>query len=195
MKKTLALFLVSLFVFVGCNPTAPEPEVMTDDVTDEVMEATGISPEMAMKHDLTTTEVEQMEANGFTDDNLDAFIEETKSMGPGPFDFNAELTDVSGGYATGNAGAYFDEGYVLFAQFEGLPHPEEGFFYEGWVVRNSPLSVLSTGVAVRSLGDYHNNFSSDEDLLDHDFYVLTIEPDDGDPAPAAHILEGTMTSL
>lgn len=37
-----------------------------------------------------------------------------------------------------------------------------------------------------------NTYSSGEDLTDHNFYVLTIEPDDGNPAPADHIVEGTL---
>ena len=69
-----------------------------------------------------------------------------------------------------------------------MPEPEPGFFYEGWVVRAEPFNFISTGVA--SLDE--NVFEADQDLTDHDLYVLTIEPDDGDPAPAAHILEGTM---
>ncbi|MFC1599533.1 anti-sigma factor [Patescibacteria group bacterium] len=175
MKKTIPLLIVSIFVLSACLPT-------TD----------GISDEMVVKHDLTEEEVKMLEEMDITDETIDAWMDEIKAMGPGLFDFNAELEDVSGGTATGNAGAYFEEGYNLFAEFNGLPHPEEGYFYEGWVVRNSPLSVISTGKAERSLGDYFNDFQSDDNLLDHDFYVLTLEPDDGDPAPAEHILEGTM---
>ncbi len=108
------------------------------------------------------------------------------------FELEATLLDVSGGTATGTAGAYYDDGYVLIASFENLPPLEEGYFYEGWVVRHEPLSVLSTGEAPLQDGTFVNEFTSEDDLMDHTFYVLTLEPDDGDPAPAAHILEGTL---
>ena len=184
MKNVLVLMIASILIFSACLPAQETQEIEQPEPT-----STGISQEMAEKHDLTDDEVEMLEDMGQTDETLTMWIEETKSMGPGPFDFKADLVDVSGGNATGVASAAFDEEYLLIAEFEGLPHPEEGYFYEGWVVRQSPLSVLSTGKAERSLGDYENAFKSDEDLTDHDFYVLTLEPDDGDPAPAKHILE------
>ena len=111
------------------------------------------------------------------------------------YDYFGDLVDVSGGEASGTARAYFNgQEYILVADFNNLPDPESGYFYEGWVVRKQPLSVISTGSAKsRKLeSTYQNTFISNQDLTDHDFYVLTIEPDDGDPAPAAHILEGTM---
>ena len=116
------------------------------------------------------------------------------------FDYAGELVDVSGGSASGFAMANFtnasDEGYKMYATFENLPELEEGFFYEGWVVRRgNDFDVLSSGVAEKVDGKYVNTFVSNADLTDHDFYVLTLEPDDGDPAPAEHILEGTMIRL
>ena len=111
-------------------------------------------------------------------------------------DFSGKLEDVSNGQATGQAYAKYDgETYMLYADFENLPPLENGYFYEGWVVRKNPLSIISTGETF-TLDTFHaNNFSDSKDLTDHDFYVLTLEPDDGDPAPAEHILEGTMTKL
>ena len=108
--------------------------------------------------------------------------------------YTANLVDVTGGEASGSAMASYGDGlYSLMATFSDLPEPEGTDFYEGWVVRQSPLSVLSTGaVEKEELGFFMNAFTSSDNLLDHDFYVLTIEPDDGDPAPAGHVLEGTL---
>ena len=95
----------------------------------------------------------------------------------------------------GEVKANFEDGtYALLATFENLPDPEGTDFYEGWIVRNFPSSVISTGAATITKGEgiYKNIYSFDQDLTDHDFYVLTLEPDDGDPAPATHILEGTL---
>jgi len=113
------------------------------------------------------------------------------------FSHSGELGDVSGGQSIGIARAVFTgETYDLLAEFSDLPQPEEGFFYEGWVVRQQPLNVVSTGrVGSNDVGVYKNIFSSDINFIDHSFYVLTLEPDDGDPAPAEHILEGIMSKL
>lgn len=109
------------------------------------------------------------------------------------YELSGSLSDVTGGNASGFAAATFaGDTYKLYAEFQDLPELEDGYFYEGWVVRNSPLSVISTGATTNEDGLEINVFESDEDLSDHLFYVLTLEPDDGDPAPAAHVLEGTM---
>jgi hypothetical protein len=110
------------------------------------------------------------------------------------YQYSANLEDVSGGTAIGVAYANYDEGgYVAYATFNNLPELDEGYFYEGWVVRKSPQNVISSGVVKMENGVYVNRFSASDDLTDHSFYVLTLEPDDGDPAPAEHILEGTLT--
>jgi len=109
------------------------------------------------------------------------------------YDYSADLEDVTGGLSTGKAYAQLNENeYTLFAYFNDLPEITDDFFYEGWIVRKSPLSVLSTGKAFIKNGRYENNYVAKGDLTDHDFYVLTVEPDDGDPAPADHVLEGTL---
>lgn len=105
----------------------------------------------------------------------------------------ANLSDVSGGNAEGTAIAdYVGGAYMMTAEFENLPELEDGFFYEGWVVRQgADMSVISSGATqVQADGTHLNIFESPDDLTDHTFYVLTLEPDDGDPAPAEHILEG-----
>jgi hypothetical protein len=111
------------------------------------------------------------------------------------YQYTGVLKDVSGGTATGEANANFlDDSYVLYATFEGLPEPEGTDFYEGWVVRPDPFNFISTGVVEKVDDMYVNLYSSEDDLTDHFSYVLTIEPDDGDPAPADHILEGDMVA-
>lgn len=105
----------------------------------------------------------------------------------------AILEDVTGSNATGTATSDYVAGtYVLSAQFENLPPLKEGYFYEGWVVRQGDeMRVISTGpTTVVDENSHINIFESTQDLTDHTYYVLTLEPDDGDPAPAEHILDG-----
>ncbi|PIQ78601.1 hypothetical protein COV82_00355 [Candidatus Peregrinibacteria bacterium CG11_big_fil_rev_8_21_14_0_20_46_8] len=107
--------------------------------------------------------------------------------------YAGKLKDVSGGNAEGMAQATFENGeYKLLATFDNLPALDSGFFYEGWVVRKSPFHFVSTGRVDRINGVYTNVYSSADDLTDHTMYVLTLEPDDDDPAPADHIVEGNM---
>lgn len=166
-------------------------EAMKDDVMKDgdAMEGDG---EVMKKEDGTSMKVP---APGVDPDSVDEMIvNENGDAMEMKFDYQANLVDVSGGSASGTATASFKDGqYTLTANFSNLPDPTGTDFYEGWLVRNKPLDVISTGRVNKVSGEYVNNFNDSRDLIDHDFYVLTTEPDDGDPAPAAHILEGTLT--
>lgn len=97
------------------------------------------------------------------------------------------------GQSNGEAKARFADGtYEMVATFENLPDPLEDDFYEGWLVRHQPFKFISTGKLTKTDDGYTNRFTADEDLTAFDFYVLTLEPNDGDPAPADHIVEGAM---
>lgn len=128
----------------------------------------------------------------------------TETESEAAYQFEGPLEDVTKGetvrgintknLAKGTSQASFENGqYNLLATFENLPDPQGTDFYEGWVVRKGlNFNVISTGKAEKVDGVYKNIFTSEEDFSDHLFYVLTLEPDDGDPAPADHIVEGTM---
>ncbi len=98
--------------------------------------------------------------------------------------------------AAGYAFASYSDGeYSLHGKFSGLTDPIGDDFYEGWVVRQSPFAFWSTGKLIKKEdGNYHNSITSSRDYSDYDFYVLTLEPNDGDAAPADHILEGDVMS-
>ena len=83
---------------------------------------------------------------------------------------------------------------MLRAVFENLPLLDEDYFYEGWLVdTDGTNSFISTGEALLdSRGNHVNDFVSTEDLSAYDQYVLTLEPNDGDPAPDGHLLEGDI---
>lgn len=105
----------------------------------------------------------------------------------------AILSDVSGGKGTGIAKAGFaDETYNLSVSFANLVEPENGDFYEGWLVRHEPFNFISTGKVQKLGGVYSNLYKSENNLLDYNFYVLTIEHNDGDASPGVHILEGEL---
>lgn len=114
-------------------------------------------------------------------------------MAEAVYTHTAILSDVSGGKGAGIAKAgYADKTYNLSVSFANLVEPENGDFYEGWLVRREPFNLLSTGKAQKLGGVYSNLYKSENNLLDYEFYVLTIERNDGDSAPGVHILEGEL---
>ncbi len=183
MKKIIYILPLIIFVFTGCfNNTINE--------NTDTLETT----------DTQETNLNQEDTNSNTANETVEEIVTTKEI---EYTYEGELVDVTegvtllevntAGASSGKARAAFNEKYHLIAEFKNLPDPNGTDFYEGWIVRQAPdLDVISTGKAVKENGVYVNVYKSDEDLLDHDFYVLTLEPDDGNPDPAEHILEGTL---
>ncbi len=107
------------------------------------------------------------------------------------------LKDVSNSGSSGIATAeYYDDGsYELLAEFENLEELDDDFYYEGWLVNQTTSDFLSTGILeVDPQGSLVNNYLGEKDYQTegYNFYVLTLEPDDGDPAPAKHIVEGLL---
>lgn len=166
MKRyyTLGVLVLGLALIGGGCATAPPVEV--DDAA-------------------STTEIE---SDGTTE--VSEMVDEPTTR------YEGSLEDVTGGNASGTAIASWltdSKRYELSATFSDLPELEDDFFYEGWVVRKEPLRVISTGALEREDADtWSNVFTSDDDLTDHTTYILTLEPDDGDPAPAEHVLEGEL---
>lgn len=113
------------------------------------------------------------------------------------FDHSWMLSDSQGGDAVGLVTSTFSDKFYLQADAQNLPPLAENHFYEGWLVRSLPPSVISTGSFVETPEGWFNQFTSEADLTSYGEYVVTIEPsDDGangepDPAPTTiHVLEG-----
>lgn len=134
------------------------------------------------------------------DDNNETSMPADDASEPFVYEYEAVLEDVIGRNLTGTAMAGFDgTTYQMLAEFDALPDPEEfgeGYFYEGWVVRAEPFAFISTGEV--ELDDEFNGvnlYTSSTDYTEYARYVLTIEPDDGDPAPADHVLEADFVMV
>ena len=103
------------------------------------------------------------------------------------------ITGVEGAPANGVAQAhYFDSGVFFHTAQINIESPEEGFFHEGWLVNPETKEVISTGHLRSLMGDTRHRlqFESDRDLRAFSKVVVTLEPDDGNPAPASHVAEG-----
>lgn len=101
------------------------------------------------------------------------------------------LTDVSGGNGLGTAFRATDQGKFYFkVEASGLAPLEKGFFYEGWLV--GPDGFFSTGRLAAGEGTGKLYYQVDEDKTNFSGVVITLESEDGNPAPDKHILEGSF---
>lgn len=110
------------------------------------------------------------------------------------FDYYGKLSDVSGGSSTGEAGFSFNASqFTMKAEIANLPNPEGDSFYEGWIVNPETKDFISTGKLSLVDSTWINSFQSEKDYTSFSKYVLTLEPNDNDPAPAKHITEGVLS--
>lgn len=177
--KHIVLGLAAVLVFSAC--TSPMDESSNENANTNTAPA-------------ATTE-EQMDAALPANDDAaisvsEAEMEKIKSV---EYMYKGDLSPVDGGNGSGAAMATFEnDEYLMRAEINNIPDPEEGFFYEGWVVRPEPFNFISTGELKKEGDTWVNDYMSETDFTDHFRYVLTIEPDDNDPAPADHVVEGDM---
>ncbi len=103
------------------------------------------------------------------------------------------LEDVSGGNASGEAWISVKDGETFHKVIaKNLPELQNDDFYEGWLVkRPAALGFFSTGnmyfdeIQVAWI----LNYETEGDKSNYPKVVITLEPDDGNPAPAKHIIE------
>jgi hypothetical protein len=203
MNKIIYIAIIAIVAIAAIWYTNKSSEPLADNDaanSNEVMEVKS-SEDVAMAMDKMDAPTEDVMMKKMDETEMAMEMTEMKAM---TFDYSGTLEDVTdgksirglstSGAAIGEAKASFSDGkYSLMATFENLPDPKGGEFYEGWVVRKSPFDFISTGELQKVDGMYINTYTSGSDLTAYSFYVLTVEPDDGDPAPADHIVEGTMT--
>lgn len=202
MKKTISFSLMAaavLLVGAGCsttteleeeivanvNATAQEQEEAAEEMLEEAQTA---AEEMEkMMEEVEAMATDEMVSTFAADNTADLMAEEVEVE----YTRIADLVDVSGGTATGTAklGTNGAGESILMVDFDNLPELEEGYFYEGWLVDKDPFSFITTGATEVVDGQVVNLYSSNASLDQYDRYVLTLEPDDGDPAPAEHIVE------
>ena len=199
IKYTLIFLLMLIVIAVAYsiksrvnNPQTNIVKLNEEKITSDTKNSKLDMPTMEEPDDVNTTTVEydikNLESNEVIDKYNGKLVDVTggKTIGGYKFDPNAQ--------GTFKYGLKDDKTYELFAQAQDLPDLSNGDFYEGWLVRVSPFKFISTGKMEKIEGvvdnTYVNHFTSDIDYSDYKMYVLTLEPDDGDPAPADHILEG-----
>jgi putative hemolysin len=118
-------------------------------------------------------------------------------LGDKTLNFEAILKDVSGGESSGSATSTLSRDSYTHEVEATLPSLEEGFFYEGWLVKKLPtLDVISSGVMVEDEeGKFHLALESKENLTDYKSVVITLESGERDETPEIHILEGNLEEI
>lgn len=125
------------------------------------------------------------------------------SQMPGPtFPLKADLVSVNDtldgyNFSTSSGKAYLNlEKRTGIAIFENLPELTDDFFYEGWVVNTATSEFISTGKVDKINNVWTNTFTYDEsEINNYNRYVLTLEPNDNDPAPAGHVVEANFVPV
>lgn len=105
------------------------------------------------------------------------------------------VSGVEGAAANGVAKAHlFENRTFLHTVDVNIDIPKKGFFYEGWLQEEGGGDMVSTGHFVNRFGDtrHHLTFETQRNLRDHQKVILTLERDDGDPAPGKRVAEGML---
>ncbi len=181
-KKVVIIFIALLIIVVGFFFVQSNNSNTPNDTAGTVDTMQGTPNSDSMKKDVN--EDMMMQIKQMTYMYQGALLDVTKG----------EVRGINtNGQATGVAKADFTDGkYMMMATFTNLPDPVGDDFYEGWIVQKSPFKFISSGKVEKIDGVYTNIYSSGDDLTSYFKYVLTIEPNDGDPAPADHIVDGDM---
>jgi hypothetical protein len=90
-----------------------------------------------------------------------------------------------------------DNVFELVAESYPLPLVNEEFFYEGWLVRPDGTFITTEALYLQNsyednTGFYRNDFDGNTDYSQFSKFIITLEPNDGDPAPAEHVAEADL---
>lgn len=174
LNKQLVGFLVIIAVIIGgvwLSKQNKEEEVLPEITLESSKQ---IESDVNLQLPMTEAEKEEIE---------EVFVVEGVEM--------TVLEDVTGGQAIGTAWRQFsDNKFFHKVEVSGLLALEKGFFYEGWLVGDE--GFFSTGRIGEETGKGVLYYKTDEDKSDFRGVVITLESEDGDSAPAEHVLEGSF---
>lgn len=107
----------------------------------------------------------------------------------------AELSDTSGGTASGIATRKYENGTFSHSVLVDLPDPESGTFYQGWLVRGQEGSAdyarISTGKLRIAKGGWMLDFTSGVDYSEYST-VMVSEETVNDLVPESIVLTGSF---
>ena len=173
---------MTVAIMSGCGGVDTSIDTNTNSAPDVVRDLG------APANALGQEEQAQRDVDGQNDaiEDLDITFEDLQ-RGP-----KVDLLDVSGGTASGTGWTTLKDDKTYHRVIaKDMPALEADYFYEGWLVKNPALGqFFSTGEMTQdATGEWLLEYTHDGDVTDHEKVVITLEPNDGDPAPAAHIIE------
>ncbi len=177
IKKVILLSVgvIVVLVLAGCG------HISMKKIDDS--EASSISPMFEAKK--KAEELAQMAQDRQTQMMMEAFSLEAPMI---------ELEDVTGGNTTGAAWIAVVDGKTFHRTTgKNMPQLKNGEFYEGWLVKQPVAGgFFSTGKMFfdEVADEWVLNYEANGDKSEYRSVVITLEPDDGNPAPAKHIIEG-----
>ncbi|OGJ57086.1 hypothetical protein A3H22_03695 [Candidatus Peribacteria bacterium RIFCSPLOWO2_12_FULL_55_15] len=89
---------------------------------------------------------------------------------------------------------YFEDGTFILGMQVNIAPPEDGFFYEAWLVKEGENDV-SLGHLTNPSGDARHQlrFMAEEDYRDRATIAITREPDDGNPESGIVVARAVLT--
>lgn len=92
---------------------------------------------------------------------------------------------------------YFSSGIYKHGMQLNIEQAPDGYFYEGWLVHPETKEFFSTGEITPLFDDVRHAFQyeTNEDVRIYTKVVVTLEPRDNDPAPAAHVAEAQLKEV
>lgn len=105
------------------------------------------------------------------------------------------IASISETPANGIANAhYLEDGATVIGMQVNIPPAEDGFFYEAWAVPSDGTAWKSLGHLRNSLNDARHGvrFETRENLKEITILRITMEADDGNPAPGTAVAEAKL---
>ena len=197
MTKKISLVLVlslSVFIFSGC---------FYDEEKDSANSAEEESETSDTKKRPAIIEEAEENVERFNEQAEEIIEEaeriESEAQEEGENEFEGApsviLEDVAGGNATGTAWLAYRNGKTVHkVDAFDMPELQGGDFYEGWLVKGGDFFSTGRMEYSEDVGGFVLNYETDGDKTSYNKVVITSEPDDGNPAPARHIIENSFPS-
>jgi len=170
----ILIVIAGIFYFKSKNTVEPTPSPLAEEVL--------VQEEGAVKK---TGEVVQP----LSDEEIVKMREEVDSVLSSAGEA-VSFKNVAGTAAWGEAKRAFSDGkFYHRLTVTGLTLPGKGYYYEGWLGKED--SYFSTGrLEVNVNGQGVLYYTTSVDKSSDNQVLLTLEPEDGNPLPATHVLEG-----
>lgn len=183
--KISALIILSIFI-AGCSLVKPLPGNDTITVGKEGFGIDRLADKVVEKVDKTKTNLDNFRKTG-------VISKEPEEPDLKTGEEYAELINVAKNNREGQASRIYKDGQFTLKVISELPLLENDYLYECWLLRDNPIEYINVGQLTQETDEkYHLNFIVNKDYTDYNKVVITLEPNDENPAPSSHILEGVF---